>query len=118
MKELAAIWNWVGTYSLSTSTRAAVFSFSRLADMRGGFHPWPPPACKWKRDGPGEWVAICDRGIEGRIVDSTFATTITTPWRHPFFLPDRATPTEAMTGFEEWVESARIIVEPSGRHHG
>ncbi len=74
-------------------------------------------ATKWKRDGPGDWVAICDGGIEGRIVEwvwrggSTFATTITTPWRHPFSLPDRNTLTEAMTGFEEWAESAKIIVE-------
>ncbi len=55
--------------------------------------------------------------IEGRIVEwvwrggSTFATTITTPWRHPFSLPDRNTLTEAMTGFEEWVSSAQIITQ-------
>ncbi len=72
-------------------------------------------ATKWKRDGPGDWVAICDGGIEGRIVewvwrgDSTFATTITTPWRHPFSLPDHSTLEGAMEEFERWVESAKIV---------
>ncbi len=72
---------------------------------------------RWKREGSGEWVGKCKGEVECRIVEwvwcgeSTFATTITTPWRHPFSLPDRNTLTEAMTGFEQWAESAKIIVE-------